>query len=270
VGKSCGMRGHYWQKYTWLAHFPASRIAVSGMRRIFSWLKTRFETFALLPDYGKATAKQWMNILFGETVLGAVFLIWWALTNPKNPPLILIFVAAAILAGYFVWRADHVRLVPKFRLGDVGLRWVGMASTSTERRRYVYLQVECETEGEVKNCRGQLLRVSRWSSSPTDGAGRWEVTHLNETLDLLWSYVDKTHVDLEYGAARQLNIFYVHNRDRRMVTCAQYNPNLETIPSERFKFDVRVAGDECLPRCTSIEVTVGDDWYELEIDKNET
>jgi predicted membrane metal-binding protein len=85
------------------------------MRRIRTWLRARLETFALLPEYGKATAKQWMNILFGETVLGVIFLIWWALANPKNPPLILIFVAAVIIAGYFVWRADHIRLISEVR-----------------------------------------------------------------------------------------------------------------------------------------------------------
>jgi hypothetical protein len=86
------------------------------MRPILSWLKTRLGTFSLLPEYGKATAKQWMNILFGETVVGAIFLVWWALANPKNPPLIAAFVVAVIVAGYFVWRADHVRLEKKIEV----------------------------------------------------------------------------------------------------------------------------------------------------------
>lgn len=177
-------------------------------------------------------------------------------------------VTALFFAGYYLWRIDHLRLVPKFRLGEVGLRWINLG-VSGERRRYVYLQVECETEGEVKNCRGQLLRVSKWIPNPAggDGDGQWEVTHLNETHDLLWSYVDQPRLDLEPGTPRQLNIFYVHNRDRRMLTCSQYNPALELAPSERYKLDVRIAGDECLSKRTSIELAVGNEWYELEISK---
>jgi len=43
-----------------------------------------------------------MNILFGETLVGVVFLVWWAL---GSPPLVFIFVLAALVAGYYVWRA---------------------------------------------------------------------------------------------------------------------------------------------------------------------
>ncbi len=80
------------------------------MRPLFSWLKARFQTFQSLPDYLRAIIKQWMTILFGETVVAAAFLIWWALANPKNPPLIAIFVVAMFVAGYFAWLADHARL----------------------------------------------------------------------------------------------------------------------------------------------------------------
>jgi len=77
-----------------------------SLRTLRSWLRTRFQTFDLLPEYLGAIIEEWMNILFGETIVGAGFLIWWALTNPKNPPLIAVFVVAMFVAGYYVWRAD--------------------------------------------------------------------------------------------------------------------------------------------------------------------
>src|ERR1039457_3417890 len=112
------------------------------MRRMSGWLKTRVKTFSLLLKYGKAIAKEWMNILFGETVIGAMFLIWWAIVNPKNPPLILIFVAAIFVAGYFVWRADHIRLTPKFKVDKIIVQRTETEDPNTIKM-YVQVIPEC-------------------------------------------------------------------------------------------------------------------------------
>jgi hypothetical protein len=152
------------------------------MRKLYKWLKTRLGTFILLPEYGKATAKQWMNILFGETAVGTIFLIWWALTNPKNPPLILIFVVAVIIAGYFVWRADHVRLIPNIKvvralLQDTPVVHKGIA---VDYRTFIQRKLECTSESPVYECAGYLQRVHYLSP---DG---WQPTALNESLRLRW------------------------------------------------------------------------------------
>jgi hypothetical protein len=54
------------------------------MLKLRGWLSKWFTTFLSLPDYFHAIARQWMNILFGETLVGVVFLLWWALFNPKT------------------------------------------------------------------------------------------------------------------------------------------------------------------------------------------
>jgi len=86
-------------------------------------LRTLLETLALLPDYFRAIAKQWMNILFGEGLVAVVFLIWWAL---GNPPLVLIFVSAMFVAGYYAWREERIAALQQRKSRNVEVRdWIG-------------------------------------------------------------------------------------------------------------------------------------------------
>ena len=82
---------------------------------------------------------------FGETVIGVVFLVWWALSNPANPPLIAIFVAAGVIAGYFIWYEEHIRLLPGLRVAQVVVQPTP-TNLSTENLVYVHFIPECLTE----------------------------------------------------------------------------------------------------------------------------
>jgi hypothetical protein len=223
------------------------------MRRIRTWLRARLEAFALLPEYGKATAKQWMNILFGETVLGVIFLIWWALANPKNPPLILIFVAAVIIAGYFVWRADHIRLIPKFAVTELVIQ-----PTETEANSMnLFLQIipECLNDAPVYECRGQLLRVCKRHSDSDE----WVVTGMNAPLFLGWDYYGIIPFTLEPGIKRRLNVCWWNDSAMFII------PAVEPLPSKfktvfnstgTFKFDIRLTARDCLPVDVSVTVNL--------------
>lgn len=80
------------------------------MRQFRTWLSAQLEKLRLLPNYFRALAKEWLNILFGETLVGIGFLIWWALGAPTNHALIAVFVIAMFVAGYYAWRAGYMRL----------------------------------------------------------------------------------------------------------------------------------------------------------------
>jgi hypothetical protein len=72
-----------------------------------------------MPDYFRALAKEWLNILFGETLVGVGFLIWWALGAPTNHALVVVFVTAMFVAGYYAWRSERVRLEKKLLITKV-------------------------------------------------------------------------------------------------------------------------------------------------------
>jgi hypothetical protein len=205
-------------------------------------------------------------------------LVYWLLWFRPNPPSwwITLFYAVwvVIVAGYFVWRPNHIRLMPKLGVGDISMVYA-VTGVPDQKRRYVQVLIKCETEGPIKNCRGQLLPISKWIKDSERHDGKWETTHINETLDLLWSFVDEPTVTLEHGAPRRLNVFFVENTSRNMVSWTRMQVRLASAPLDHFKFDVRVAGDECMPKYISVEVAIGDQWNDLtdlrsEMTENET
>jgi hypothetical protein len=176
------------------------------MRKLRAWLSSRFLS---LLDYFHAIAKQWMNILFGETVVGVVFLLWWALFNPKNPPLILVFVVAMFVAGYYAWLADHSRLVPKFEVKSHCLLETPVVSFQTGHpmgsRVICQLLPKCLSAENVEECVGFLTQVSRW-----DEKKGWEVIE-DEPHALEWSLGNEEPITLYAGAESRLNVYYVNN-----------------------------------------------------------
>jgi hypothetical protein len=89
------------------------------MRQFRTWLTKQKGNLLLMPEYFRALAKEWLNILFGETLVGIGFLIWWALGAPTNHALVVVFVIAMFVAGYYAWCADHKRLEPTFEITRV-------------------------------------------------------------------------------------------------------------------------------------------------------
>jgi predicted membrane metal-binding protein len=128
------------------------------MRSFSAWITRQFQKLLLLPDYFRALAREWLNILFGETLVGIAFLLWWALANPPNPRLILAFIAAMFVAGYYAWRAEHIRLVPKFTIREAKIQPTETESP-TEMNMFIQIIPTCLTEAPVIECRGRLLRV---------------------------------------------------------------------------------------------------------------
>src|SRR3954466_6710694 len=98
------------------AWFATTGIGCRAMNNIGKWVLQQFRNLTLIPQFFRALAKEWNNILFGETVVGVGFLLWWALKNPNNPRLVVVFVAAMFVAGYHAWRAAYGRLEKKLAI----------------------------------------------------------------------------------------------------------------------------------------------------------
>jgi hypothetical protein len=197
-----------------------------------------------------------MNILFGESLVGVVFLIWWAL---GSPPLIPIFLLAALVAGYYVWRAAYLRFVPQI----AAKRFV-LTSTPTSQlgvsRVYVHIIPSCLTDAPVSECEGHLLRVLKRSLVGDE----WEPTEINEPLQLVWSVYDSTAPrTLQPGVDTRLNLCFVDNVDGNI------HPAVDRLPlrcskvfnkADMFKFDIRLTAKDCPSADASIVVKVGPVW----------
>lgn len=124
------------------------------MHPLRSWLTTRFKTFSLVPVYFGAIAKQWMNVLFGETLVAVIFLLWWAL---GSPPLVLIFVSAMFVAGYFAWQSEHLRLQQKIEVTQV--RTHSWAHVGGRGIQYYFGIVNKSEAVTIHNVRVQLQEI---------------------------------------------------------------------------------------------------------------
>ena len=227
------------------------------MRQFRTWLRKQFEKLLLLPDYFRALAKEWLNILFGETLVGIGFLVWWALGAPTNHALIAVFLLAMFVAGYYAWRVDHSRFIPKYKVtGPL------VVPTPTEdpgdTKMYLQIQPECLTDASVEDCRARLLLVSTMNMN-----GEWVPSAMDAPLNLGWDYYGHGSLTLDPGIGQRLCIcWWDHFKT--------FVPTVDPLPSKwrnvfgsqvPFKFDVRMTAKDCPPVDFSVTISlVGQNW----------
>jgi len=231
------------------------------MRQFLTWLIAQFEKLLLMPDYFGALAKEWLNILFGETLVGIGFLIWWALGEPKNHSLVVAFLIAMFVAGYYAWRANYIRLQPRFKVERIIAQ---RTDTETPGVVKIYLQVlpECLTDAPVKACHGRLLLVSQ-----LNGRGEWVPTEMNSPLKLGWDYYGYEPLTIEPGIGQRLDVCFWDSSATAIV------PTVHPLPSKwrsiigpgPFKFDIRMVAKRCEPVDFSVTVNLlGRKWDDPE------
>jgi hypothetical protein len=225
---------------------------------LFSKVRKQFQTLELVPRYFYAIAKEWMNLLFGESLVGVLLLIWWAL---GNPPLVPIFVLAALVAGYYAWRPLYLFRIPKINIQQFAITPTP-TNLSNVFQTYIHIIPECATEAPIEECKGFLLRVLRLSEKD-----KWESTTIDEPLELLWSIYDDTGPRTLYpGVASRLNVCYVSSHDRELhasvsklpLRCGAAlkarNPHQG---HDTFRFDIRLTLKDGPPVDTSVIVKAG-------------
>jgi hypothetical protein len=241
--------------------FSKCRLGLPAMRHFRTWLIAQFAKLLLMPDYFRALAKEWLNILFGETLVGIGFLVWWALGAPTNHSLIVVFVIAMFVAGYYAWRAVYIRLQPKFKVEKIIAQRTETENSSVMK---IYLQVlpECLTDAPVKKCHGRLLLVSQ-----RNNRGEWVPTEMNSPLKLGWDYYGYEPLTIEPGIGQRLNVCFWDNNATAII------PTVDPMPSKwrsiigpgPFKFDIRMTGKDCKPVDVSVTVNLlGRKWDEPE------
>jgi hypothetical protein len=188
----------------------------ADMTALYHRLLGQFGKLSLVFEYFKAIAKEWMDILFGYTVLAVLFLLWWALANPPNSRLIIAFVVAMFIAGYYAWRSEHVRLTPKFEVTQFTRQTIDTFDQTGKKNGWSeYFQIlRCLTEANVEQCRGLLTSIEmldRFSHG-------WKPVE-EEVMFLEWSHGDATPITLYPHAENRLNVFYLHSCNREIRPC---------------------------------------------------
>lgn len=215
----------------------------------FRWIAKQFQKFNLVPDYFRAFAKEWLNIIFGETLVGIAFLLWWSLANPPNSRLILVFVVALFVAGYFAWRSAYMQLLPGFAIQQSQRH--DARTLDGHYSAYFQLLPKCFSVN-VEACVGFLTSIEM-----LDGiTEKWSTVEV-EALPLQWSYGDEktAHlpITLYSGAEQRLNVFFINSVERRIRPCVypfpldfieKFDP-MFLVRVSAIKFGITLKGKDC-------------------------
>ena len=229
---------------------------------IFRWFRRRHQELDLLGEYFRLVFTRWQSLLWG----GSALAVGWGLRFLVGewPPWVnwmAVFIAL-LFAGYYVWRVDHVQLIPRLKLGEV--RKFAVRANDGSERLFVQIPVKCGSSGHVEDCQGHVIAVSRWSADNK----YWE-TLIDEGLPVLWGNIDQPSCKIWPGIIRPLNILYIDNVIGRIVLWDGKGLNWVTdvfdkmIPSDVLKFDVLVTAHECAPMNATFKVELAEKWNEL-------
>lgn len=159
------------------------------------------------------------------------------------------------MAGYYVWRADHVRLIPKFSVTTLCPPNETDTNNPSVTNLFIQIIPECLSNAPVHGCRARLLQVSKRFEESED----WRITSMDSPLFLDWDYYGSREFTLESGIRQRLNVCHWSNQFRMII------PTVTPIPSkfrnifndfETFKFDIRFTATDCEPVDVSVLVSL--------------
>src|SRR4051812_21811022 len=96
------------------------------IRDFLSWVKRRFHTFDLLSDYFLSVKQTAWDLLWGASIPSVAYCAWWFVETPPARITFAYFLCLFFISGYYLWRADHIRLTPR-----IGVRGLKFQSTPT-------------------------------------------------------------------------------------------------------------------------------------------
>jgi hypothetical protein len=198
-------------------------------------LLQRLKTFSLFWEYLRAASQHWQEILGGTSLPLLIWTVWFVVGNPPTWINWTVVLLTVLIAGYFVWRADHIRLMPKLKISGTTFQDTPVTRSGVidDRRTFVQLLPECLTESPVYECVAYLQRIERQI-----GENQWEEIALDKNLVLGWS---EEKVELHPEAEKPLNVFFISHNTNQLIPSLKQDAD---IPWERF--DALLMGEPIL------------------------
>lgn len=231
--------------------------------RALEALSIWFRSLTYLPEYFRGVSRQWVKILFGESVVGAFGTI--IAQFAPDWTVWLIFVFGVFLAGYFLWYDIYSTRIPRFHVSDFFVKdrhishvWHTYDGTKCDTTvapgKFVQLAPACLGDSAVENCRAYLIRVLRQSDSG------WIDTGVNDPAALPWASQDPAMfaVRLEPHAEPLVNVCNTDHENNGVLNVPALSVPINaklTYPGT-FIFDIKFSADNCAPIYCSLEVIV--------------
>lgn len=215
----------------------------SWLEDISKRLQRRLQTnYALFWEYLRAVADHWNDYLWDVLAPISPIVLWWCLGAPPMWLVAIAFIWALLIAGYYTWRADHLRLIPQVVLEEI--RQQSAPAKRPTTRTYIQLVMRCATEVPVEECKGWLVGLWKWSASSND----WERIEPNQTLRLNWSPGINEAITLFPKVPEVIDVIFVDDQDPRIFFCSNWTPqraqNISLGQPGLFKFEIVVNGKD--------------------------
>jgi hypothetical protein len=194
---------------------PIGEGSITHLMRIPKFLKSQYHMLDLFPEYINSIKRLGWDKAWGPAVACIAYCVWWFRTAPPPWYVTMAFICGLILiVGYYLWRADHVRLIPQLNIAGTRLEDmpIPIDEHRADVRTFCQLVPKCLTESPVYECRGHLREVRRWN------VDRWQVTSLGP-LVLRWGNVADNEITLHPGAENVLNVCFITHSTRQVSPC---------------------------------------------------
>ncbi len=206
------------------------------------WLAARAGIYREFPNYIRGLKKTAIQeILYGESVIAIAFAVYTYVYSISLASVLIVLAASFVLAGYHIWRVDHLRLIAGIKLEEIRQQ---PAQAGPANRTYVQLVMRCATEVAIEECKGWLLRVWKWSATSND----WETIEPNQALRLNWSPGIEAPITLFPKVPEIIDVLFVSDHDPRIFFCSSWVPQrAQTIDIQQpilLKFEVAVNGKD--------------------------
>jgi hypothetical protein len=213
--------------------------------RVWKWLVDWVKALDLLPAYFRAASENFLNVIFGPGVLAILYCVWALIAMPPLAVTLMFLVGAILVASYYLWRADHLQLVPKVTLRfENRVPFKQPAPMEDAIGVKMYFRVFPDSLIPVPGCAGYLLAVYR------EIDGNWRPTLFDEPVALIWADGRSGPITVEPEIGPYLNIFYVDSTKKESVPCLT-SPTLRTSAVFReqgergtFRFDIKITNGE--------------------------
>lgn len=169
-------------------------------------------------EYWLAVWNHAWEIFWGAGVVGVIFTAFTLYYSPSWKALGWVVAWAFLVAGYFAWRSDHVRLIPKLAVREIHRQEtpVTHGENIVDHRTFIQLVPACLTDSPIYDCVAFLQRVEKLTAE-----GNWQETELDRNLILPWR---KEH---HPQSEQMLNVFFIQHKTNQVIPCLQPDAGVE-------------------------------------------
>jgi hypothetical protein len=168
-------------------------------------------------------------------------------------------IGLVFVSGYYLWRHDHVRLMPKLEVTKFHIRpYLGTVDPKWKQVVLIQVTPDCLTESPVQSCLAQLVNSYKRSNGK-----EWIHTELEEPWTLAWSGYQGAPMPIEPRVGQRLNVCWIDNAHKRIIPCLTTNldPGLSMrMDANEFRMDVHISATDCAALDFSVLIKVQEEW----------